>query len=94
MTTEFWRVDGVHKGKRLTELPITYLLWFVGSPIMRRSRWTNCRQALFEIRRRLKESTSDVESELIAGLMPRSPTIRNVDNLSNKAYVRSNISSK
>jgi hypothetical protein len=71
MNVEFWEVDGVHTGKNLSDLPITYLLWFVGSPIMRRRRWVHCQRALCEIRRRLKNGTHDVEFDLISHLNHR-----------------------
>lgn len=67
-----WVVDGVHAGKSISDLPITYLLWFVGSPIMRRRYWTDCKVALIEIQNRLEKSLPGVEAELIEDLKPRS----------------------
>lgn len=72
MTVKTWAVDGVHAGKNISDLPITYLLWFVGSPIMRRHYWTHCKVALREIHNRLAKSLPGVETELIANLRPRS----------------------
>jgi hypothetical protein len=72
MSARIWATAGVHHGKKISELPITYLLWFVGSPIMRRTRWVDCRIALSEIYRRLATSTQGVEDELTADLRPRS----------------------
>lgn len=71
MKDQFWNVTGVHEGRQLSDLPITYLLWFVGSPVMRRVRWLQCKIALGEIRRRLINGTTPVEDDLIAGLRPR-----------------------
>jgi uncharacterized protein (DUF3820 family) len=61
----------VHIGKRLKDLPFTYLLWFVGSHQMRRSKWPDCQVALQEITRRLTASTEDVELELLSDLKPK-----------------------
>ena len=66
-----WTIDGVHRGKMLSELPITYLLWFVGSHQMRRSQWCACQCALHEIYRRLKIGIADVETDLINDLKPK-----------------------
>lgn len=68
---KIWSVEGVHSGKKMSDLPITYLLWFVGSPIMRRTRWVQCQTALREIYRRLANDLERVEGELIADLRPR-----------------------
>lgn len=81
-----WTVDGVHSGKKMQDLPITYLLWFVGSPIMRRNRWGQCRSALNEIRRRLANGADGVEAELIAELRPRSPQERQAMKRRDRAY--------
>ena len=72
MTMRTWVVDGIHAGKNISDLPITYLLWFVGSPIMRRHYWTHCKVALIEIHNRLAKSLPSVETELIEDLRPRS----------------------
>jgi hypothetical protein len=72
MKMKTWVVDGVHAGKNISDLPITYLLWFVGSPIMRRHYWTDCKVALIEIQNRLAKSLPGVEAELIEDLRPRS----------------------
>lgn len=66
-----WPVDGVHAGKKMQGLPITYLLWFVGSPVMRRVRWECCQVALAEVARRLSKNIGAVEGELLAGLQPK-----------------------
>lgn len=87
MKNQFWTVDGVHAGKRLSKLPITYLLWFVGSPIMRRTRWLSCQIALCEVRRRLALGVSDVEAELLAGLEPKPPMIQAAMKARRKAYL-------
>lgn len=68
MKDQRWDIAGVHQGKQMPELPITYLLWFVGSPIMRRVRWDKCQIALKELHRRFGLGTSDIEADLIAGL--------------------------
>jgi uncharacterized protein (DUF3820 family) len=72
MLTDRWHVDGVHAGKRLRDLPFTYLLWFVGSHQMRRSKWPDCKVALQEIRRRLTASGEDVDLELLLDLRTKS----------------------
>jgi uncharacterized protein (DUF3820 family) len=72
MLTDRWYVDGVHAGKRLRDLPFTYLLWFVGSHQMRRSKWPDCKVALQEIRRRLTASGEDVDLELLLDLRTKS----------------------
>lgn len=66
-----WTIDGVHNGKIMSELPITYLLWFVGSHQMRRTRWGSCQCALHEIYRRLQIGVEDVEADLIRDLKPK-----------------------
>ncbi len=71
MLTDLWCVEGVHAGKRLRDLPFTYLLWFVGSHQMRRSKWPDCQVALQEITRRLAASSEDVELELLSDLKPK-----------------------
>lgn len=71
MKEKTWGVAGVHAGKKMPDLPITYLLWFVGSPIMRRTRWVQCQAALREIRRRLESGVQGVEAELANDLRPR-----------------------
>jgi len=71
-----WQVDGVHRGKEISELPVTYLLWFIGSHQMRRSRWDACRSALSELRNRLADGQEAVEKELIDDLRPRTPSER------------------
>ncbi len=68
---KYWSVAGQHLGKKISELPITYLLWFVGSHQMRRSYWENCQFALRELERRLSRGTTLVEEELIRDLQPR-----------------------
>lgn len=83
-----WTVDGVHFGKKMTKLPITYLLWFVGSPIMRRVRWDQCQNALREIRRRLVSGVDDVEADLIDDLQPRSVQERLMMKRRNISYIQ------
>lgn len=68
MKDQCWEVQGVHEGKPLSDLPITYLLWFLGSPIMRRTRWRYCQIALNEIKRRLISEPCRVEIDLIEAL--------------------------
>lgn len=82
-----WQVEGVHSGKKMSDLPITYLLWFVGSPIMRRVRWDQCQNALVEIRRRLVSGVEDVEADLIDDLQPRSIQERLMMKRRNKSYI-------
>lgn len=67
-----WQVEGVHAGKKVCDLPFTYLLWFVGSHQMRRSKWSDCQVALEEITRRLKSDSANVELELLSDLRPKS----------------------
>lgn len=76
MKNQCWEVHGVHESKLLSDLPVSYLLWFVGSPIMRRTRWQKCQIALREISRRLAQGTSVVEADLIAGLQQKSAAER------------------
>lgn len=94
MKDQCWKVKGVHEGKLMSELPITYLLWFVGSPVMRRNRWGACKVALAELSRRLADGTSEVESDLAAELLPKSAAERNAINLRRSTYrqlINSNI---
>jgi len=72
MLSACWEVEGVHLGKRIVDLPFTYLLWFVGSHQMRRSKWPHCQMVLNEIKRRLTACSADVELELLSDLRPRS----------------------
>ncbi len=81
-----WTTDGVHHGKRICDLPFTYLLWFVGSHQMRRSRWGNCIVALKEIHRRLEGGTDLVEAELLADLRPKSISERLAMNTRRRNY--------
>lgn len=76
MKDQCWEVQGVHEGKLLSVLPITYLLWFVGSPVMRRVRWECCRIALLEVNRRLLNGTALIEAELLDDLRPREKSQR------------------
>ena len=71
-----WDVEGVHAGKAMSALPITYLFWFVGSPVMRRTRWNRCQTALAEIRSRLVKNIDRVEVDLLTGLNPKSDNER------------------
>jgi len=71
MKNHIWRVGGIYDGKLVQELPITYLLWFVGSPLMRRSRWGQCMVALEEIRMRLYRGKHTVAAQLLSDLQPR-----------------------
>lgn len=73
---KYWDVEGVHIGKPLQDLPITYLLWFVGSHQMRRVRWPKCKEALWEIRERLVNCISRVEDDLLIDLQPKNPVER------------------
>lgn len=86
MTVKFWTVEGVHAGKKVSDLPITYLLWLVGSPIMRRTRWIQCQIALREIRRRLSNGVEGVEADLIADLRSRSVQERQAMRERERAY--------
>lgn len=86
MLTDLWRVEGVHAGKRLRDLPFTYLLWFVGSHHMRRTKWSDCGVALQEIARRLQASSKDVELELLSDLKPRSREERLAMKARSRAY--------
>lgn len=83
---KIWVVEGVHTGKNISDLPITYLLWFVGSPIMRRKRWVDCQTALAEIYHRLTVSVQGVESALIDDLRPKSAQERRLIRTRKKAY--------
>lgn len=94
MKDQCWNVTGVHEGKQLLDLPITYLLWFVGSPVMRRTRWKSCQIALAEIRRRLRSGTAQVETDLMAGLQRKSLRERGEIKLRRKAYAISKLSNK
>jgi uncharacterized protein (DUF3820 family) len=89
MLTDRWYVDGVHAGKRLRDLPFTYLLWFVGSHQMRRSKWPDCQVALQEIRRRLTASGEDVELELLSDLRPKSREEKLLIKARRRAYTKS-----
>lgn len=86
MKARTWTTDGVHFGKKISELPITYLLWFVGSPIMRRTRWVECQTALAEIYHRLTVSVQGVEGALIDDLRPKSAQERRLIRTRKKAY--------
>ena len=89
MLTDRWQVDGVHAGKRLRDLPFTYLLWFVGSHQMRRSKWLDCQVALQEITRRLTASGEDVELELLSDLRPKSRDEKLLLKARRRAYTKS-----
>lgn len=89
-----WTVEGVHAGKKMSDLPITYLLWFVGSHQMRRSRWSACQSALKEIQRRLLDGTKVVEAELIADLRPRSLLERLAIKWRSEAYLKNKPAAK
>jgi uncharacterized protein (DUF3820 family) len=87
--TNLWRVEGVHVGRKLRDLPFTYLLWFVGSHQMRRSKWSDCQVALLEITRRLKASREDVELELLSDLKPKPQEQRLAMKARRRAYKKS-----
>lgn len=91
MKDQCWEIQGVHEGKRLSDLPITYLLWFVGSPIMRRTRWPSCQIAVGELRRRLVEGPEVVEADLIASLYPKTINELHAMRLRRKTYRQSRI---
>lgn len=91
MKDQCWKVSGVHEGKLMSELPITYLMWFVGSPIMRRTRWNQCQIALSEIRCRLLNGTMRVETELVASLKPKTIHERYAIKMRQRAYRQSRI---
>lgn len=91
MKNQIWAVEGVHAGKQMSDLPITYLLWFVGSPVMRRVRWDSCKIALDEIRRRLINGTDPVEDDLIAGLRPRALQERLAMKIRRQQYIQKKI---
>lgn len=86
MKKQCWAVEGVHEGKSMSELPITYLLWFVGSPVMRRVRWEHCQIALSEIRRRLVDGPEGVEADLVAGLRRKTNHEQHAMRLRREAY--------
>ena len=85
----YWSVAGQHLGKNISELPITYLLWFVGSHQMRRSNWQNCQFALMELSRRLSSGTKLVEEELIRDLQPRTKEQKKAIQLRAEVYKQS-----
>lgn len=91
MKDQCWEVQGVHEGKLLSKLPITYLLWFVGSPMMRRARWVECLIALNEIRCRLVDSAEQVEADLLASLKPKTIQERYAIRSRRRAYRQSRI---
>ena len=76
MKSTSWQVDGVHHGKKISELPVTYLLWFIGSHQMRRSRWGSCRLALGELRARLLDGPEGIEYELLDDLRSKTSAER------------------
>lgn len=86
MADNIWTVEGVHEGKAMTALPITYLLWFVGSPLMRRNKWDKCQLALRELGSRLESSIESVEDDLLAGLQPKTVQDRLAIKLRRKGY--------
>lgn len=94
MKDQCWNVAGVHEGKQLSDLPITYLLWFIGSPVMRRTRWDKCQIALAEVGRRLRSGSAQVEADLLAGLQRKSLRERVEIKLRRKAYATSKLSQK
>jgi hypothetical protein len=94
MTNVAWLVEGVHMGKKMSDLPITYLLWFVASHQMRRTRWSQCQRALCEISRRLTSDVNRVEADLIADLQPRSFQEREAMKSRSKAYLEKKTKSK
>ncbi len=91
MSIKTWVVNGVHTGKNISDLPITYLLWFVCSPVMRRHYWTHCKVALIEIQNRLTKSLPCVEAELVADLRPRSRLERLGINRRKQAFANSRV---
>lgn len=91
MKNQRWNVVGVHEGKLMSELPITYLLWFVGSPVMRRVRWSRCQIALKELCRRFAAGTDRIEADLIAGLRQKPIQERAAIKSRRKAYWQSRI---
>ena len=89
MLTNRWHAEGVHAGRRLRHLPFTYLLWFVGSHQMRRSKWSDCQVALQEITRRLSASREDMELELLSDLRPKSQADKLAIKARRQAYKKS-----
>ena len=89
MLTACWEVEGVHTGKNICDLPFAYLLWFVGSPQMRRSKWSDCKKALNEITRRLTANSEGVQLELLSDLRPRSREEKEAIKARRRAYKKS-----